>query len=104
MQLGPLRETHQTFFFAVPPAENHGSLWLPTRLQQFAYSMDTFEHCGGAAVGVDCAIHPGIAMVARDHPLIGQVGAAHATDHIPKRAELVILLEMHFHSHRTGTY
>src|SRR5208282_6941993 len=101
MLLSPLGGTHQTFFFAIPTAENHGALRLPTRFQQLAHAVYAFEHGRSAAVGVDRAVHPGVAMIASDHPLIRQLAAADAADHIPERAELIILLEMHLHPHRS---
>ncbi len=103
MLLDPLGRAHQAFFFAVPTAEDERALRLPSRLQQFADAVYRFEHRRGAAVGIDRAIDPGVAMIAGDHPFVGQFAAAHAADHVPQRAELIVLLEMHLHLRRPGT-
>src|ERR1700704_5340358 len=63
--------------------------------------MHGLEHRGGAAVGINRAIHPRIAMVARNHPLFRQLAPRYATDHVPERAELVVLFEVHLQLRRT---
>ncbi len=66
--------------------------------------MDGFEHGGGAGVGVDGAVDPGVAMVAGDDPgvLVFGVGAVDGADHVPDGAELVVLLEVHVDLDRAG--
>ena len=80
----PFGRAHQAFFFAVPTAEDQCALRLPAGLQQFADAVHGFEHGRGAAVGIDCAVDPGVAMIARDHPFVGQFAAAHAADRHPR--------------------
>jgi hypothetical protein len=72
--------------------------------RQLADPVDRFEHRRRAAVRIDRAIDPRVAMIARNHPLIGRLAAAHPANHIPKRAELIVLLEMHPHSYRSGPH
>src|SRR5579859_3853910 len=60
--------------------------------------MHRFQHCRRAAVRVHRTVDPGIAMIAGDHPFVGQFCAFDPADHIPERAELIILLEVHFHA------
>ena len=61
-------------------------------LQQRADAVHSLEHGGGAAVGIDGAVDPGIAMIAGDHPLVGILRPFDFADHIPDDAALVILL------------
>ena len=66
--------------------------------------MHRFQHGGGSAVGIDRAIHPGIAMVPRDHALLRQLAAGDFADDIPDAAIAIILLQMHFYPHRPWPY
>ena len=70
---------------------------LPALLEQIAEAVDGFEHGGGAAVGIDGAVDPGVAVVAGDDPvvLLRGVGAWDSADDVPDGAELVVLLKMH---------
>src|SRR5580658_8764043 len=104
MLLGPLSGADQSFFFAIPTAENHRALRLPARLQQFADSVHAFEHRRGAAIGVDCTVNPRVPMIARNHPLVRKLAASHPADDIPESAVLIILLEMHLHPHRSRSH
>ena len=61
-------------------------------LEQRADAVDGFEHGGGAAVGIDGAVDPGIAMIADDDPLVGRLGALDFADDVPDGAALVVLL------------
>ena len=63
-----------------------------------------FEHRRRAAVRIDRAVDPGVAMIARNHPFVGKLAAAHAANHIPESAELIVLLEMHLHPHRSRSH
>ena len=60
--------------------------------EQNADAVNGFKHGGGAAVGIDRAVDPGIAMVAGDDPVIGKAGAGDGADDIPDGAALVVLL------------
>ena len=64
--------------------------------------MGGFEHGRGAAVGVDRAVDPSVAVVAGDDPSVMRfgVGAFNGADDVPDGAQLVVLLEMHVHLHR----
>ena len=70
---------------------------LPALLQELAEAVDGFEHGGGAGVGIDGAVDPGVAMVAGDDPvvLLGGVGAGDGADDVPDGAEAGVLLEIH---------
>ena len=68
--LGPLGGADEAFFFGVPAADDDGALGLPALLEQVAEAMDGFEHGGGAGVGIDGAVDPGVAMVAGDDPVV----------------------------------
>src|SRR5579872_2917394 len=63
--------------------------------------MHRFEHRSCATVGIDRPVHPGIAVVARNDPLVGHLAALNLPDHIPDGSKLIILLEMHFDLHRS---
>ena len=62
-----------------------------------------FEHSGGAAVGIDRAVDPGVAVISGDDPFVGQIAAGHASDDVPEGTEAVVLLEVHLHFRRAGT-
>ncbi len=47
---------------------------MPALLEESAEAVDGFEHGGGAAVGIDCAVDPGVAMIAGDDPVVFLVG------------------------------
>src|SRR5271155_2473186 len=104
MLLGPLGGTDQSFFFAIPTAENHRALRLPTRLQQLAHSVHGFKHRRRAAVRVDRTVYPRVAMIAGDNPFVGKLAAAHPADDIPQSAELIILFEMHLDANRSRSH
>ena len=78
-------------------ADDDGALGLPALLEELAEAVDGFEHGGGAAVGIDGAVDPGVAVVAGDDPvvLLGGVGAVDGADDVPDGAEGVVLLEVH---------
>jgi hypothetical protein len=90
--LHPLGRADEAFFFGVPTAEDDGALGPPALLEQRADAVDGFEHGGGAAVGVDRAVDPGVAMVAGDDPVVGVLGAFDFADDVPDDAALVVLL------------
>ena len=62
--------------------------------------MHRFKHGGGAAVGIDRAVDPGVAVIAADDPLVGILRALDLADHVPDDAALVVLLrdEVNFHA------
>ena len=62
-------------------------------LEEDADAVDGFEHGGGAAVGIDGAVDPGIAMIAGDDPLIGEFGAGDGADDVPDGGVLVVHFE-----------
>ena len=68
--LHPLGRADQAFLFGVPTAEDHGALRPPAVLQQRADPVYCLQHRGRSAVGIDGAVHPGIAMIARHHPVV----------------------------------
>ena len=94
MALHPLRRSDQTFFFGVPGAYFDGPLWFPTLLQELAQTMYGLEHCSRAAVRIDCAVDPRVAVIACDHPVV-RLFANDGSNHIPDGAQLVILFEVH---------
>lgn len=59
-----------------------------------------FEHGGGAAVGINRAVDPGVAVISDHHPLLRFSTAFDVARHVPERAELVILLQVHFYARR----
>ena len=66
--LDPLGGTDEAFFFGVPGTDDDGALWLPALLEEIAETVDGLQHGSGAAVGIDCAVDPGITMVAGGPP------------------------------------
>ena len=66
--------------------------------------MDAFQHGSCAAVGINRAVDPRIAVVAHHHPLIGILGASDFASNIPDGPVLVILFQMQLHLHRAGAY
>ena len=46
------------------------ALRLPALLEEIAEAVDGLEHGGGAGVGVDGAVDPGVAMIAGDDPVV----------------------------------
>src|SRR5262249_24737810 len=91
----------QSFLFRVPTGEDNGSVRLPALLQQFADSVYRFEHRRRAAVGIDSAIDPGVAMIPEDDQLVWIFVSRNSADDIPNRPIVIILLEMHFDTHRS---
>ena len=70
---------------------------LPALLEQDAEAVDGLEHGGGAAVGVDCAVDPGVAMIAGDDPVVFLGGVVPGM--LPMTSQMVrrrdVLLEAH---------
>src|SRR5260370_29372312 len=66
--------------------------------------MDGFEHGGGAAIRIDCSIHPGVAMIAGDDPLIRRSRSSYLANHVPDCAVLIVLLQVDLHLRWSGTY
>ena len=93
--LGPLGRADEAFFFGVPTGDDDGAGGLPALLEESAEAVDGFEHGGGAAVGVDGAVDPGVAMIAGYDPIVGVVGAGNGADDVPDGAEGNVLIEMH---------
>jgi hypothetical protein len=62
--LHPLGRADQAFFLGVPTAKDDGALRPPALLEQRADAMHRFQHGRGAAVGIDRAIDPRVAMIA----------------------------------------
>ncbi len=65
--------------------------------------MHRLEHGGGAAVRIHRSVHPRVAVIAGDDPLIGRNRSAHFANHVPDGAELVILLQVQLYFRRPGT-
>ena len=103
MIFAPLGGTDQSFLFRVPASDHNRPLGLPARLQQFAQPVHRLQHRRRAAVRIDRSIHPGIAMIARHHPLVGRRRSPNFANDIPNGAELVVLLKVHLHFRGTGT-
>ncbi len=97
MLLGPLGRADEAFFFGVPAADDDAALGLPALLEEVAEAVDGFEHGGGAGVGVDGAVDPGVAVVSGYDPVVflGWVGAVDGADDVPDGAEGDVLLEVH---------
>ncbi len=70
---------------------------LPALLEEIAEAVDGFEHGGGAGVGVDGAVDPGVAMVAGYDPVVflRGAGAGNGADDVPDGAEGDVLFEVH---------
>ena len=73
-------------------------------MQQCADAVDGFQHGGGAAVGIDGAEDPGVAMIADDDRFIGILCAGNFSDDIPNGAESVVLLQQQVNLHRAGAH
>ena len=101
--LGKLGRADQAFFFRIPTGEDQGALGTPSGLQQLSDAMHRFQLRGGAAVGIDRAIHPGIAMIAGDHPLVGKLRSVHHANHVPDGHVVIVQLDRHVHLHRSRT-
>ena len=71
--LDPFGRADQAFFLGVPTAEDDGALGAPALLEQRADAVNRLKHGGGAAVGIDCAVDPGVAMIAGDDPVVGDL-------------------------------
>ena len=63
--------------------------------------MHRFQQRGRAAIWIDGAIDPSVAMITGDHPLGNGIGARDFADNIPDGAQLKVLLQMHFDPHRS---
>ena len=75
MLLGPFGRADQALLFGVPAANHDSTLGLPALLEERAKAVNGFQHGGGAAVGVDRSVGPGVAMVAHHHPIVRILGA-----------------------------
>jgi len=91
-------------FLAIPAGKDESAFWFPSALQERANAVNGFQHSGGAAVGIDSAEDPGIAMIADDDRFIGILRAGNFSDDIPNGAESVVLLQDHVNLHRAGTH
>jgi len=74
--------------------------------EEVAEAMDGFEHRGGAGVGVNGAVYPGVAVVAGDDPIVflGGTGAGDSADDVPYGAEGDVLLEVHVDGDAGGIF
>src|SRR5579864_9706375 len=63
--------------------------------------MHGFEHCRGAALGIDRTVDPSIAVIAREHHRVRPGAAANRADHVPNGSKLKILLQMQLHPYRS---
>ena len=60
-------------------------------MEQSADAMHGFEHGGGATGWIDGSVDPGVAMVACNDPLVGELRAFDLADYVPDDAALVVL-------------
>src|SRR2546425_342860 len=98
----PLGAADQALLLGIPTGKDDGPVRTPSLLQQLANSMDAFQHRSRAAIRINRAVHPGIAMVAYDHPFVGILRARDLSHYIPDGPVLVVLFQMYLHLHRPG--
>src|SRR5271166_1508978 len=103
MIFAPLGGTDQSFLLSVPACDHDSALGLPAGFQERPQTMYRLQHRRSAAIWIYRAVHPGIAMIAGDHPFIGRRRSANFADYIPNRAELVVLLKVHLHVRGAGS-
>jgi len=101
--LGKFRRADQTLLLRIPTGEDDSPLGPPSSLEQLSHAVHGFQLRGSAAVRVHCAIYPGIAMIACDHPFIRKPRSAHHADHVENGDELIVLLQRHVDLHRPRT-
>ncbi len=104
MLLGELGRADQAFLFRIPTGEDQGALGTPSAFQQLSDSMHRLQLRGRSAVGIDRAIHPGITMVAGDHPLVGKLRAANHANDVPDGDELIVQLDRQMHLRRSWSH
>ena len=101
--LGVLGGADQALFFGVPTGKHHGAPGTPSGFQQFANAVHGLQHGRRAAAGIGGAKHPGIAMIAGNHPLLGILRAPQGADHVPDGPQAVILRQVQADFGRSGT-
>ena len=103
MRFGPFSGTDQSLFFAIPSAEDDRAFRTPAALGQLAHSLSFSENSNHPANRIFGAIHPGVVMIAADHPLIRPLAAAKPRDDIVcgHHFEVELQLEMHGRFART---
>src|SRR5205807_1822291 len=61
-----------------------------------------FQHRRRAAVWIDGAKHPSVAMITHNYPAILFRGAINPRDHVPERARLIVHVRLQSNSHVTA--
>ncbi len=100
--LGPLRGAQQARLLAVPRAVDDGPPWAPARLDQLRHAPRLLQHRHLAADRVGRAVHPGVVVVAAQHPLVGPLGAGQPGDDVPDRLEAPVEGELEVDLRRAG--
>ena len=85
VRLDPLRGAEQRGLFTVPGGVDDGTARLPPLFEQLAVGAGLLQQRGLSGNGVLGAVHPGIVMIAADHPLIRCRAAGDPRNHIAQR-------------------
>ena len=101
--LDPFCRAHQHGFLGIPGAVDDGALGPPTLLRQFSERARLLQQGDLPGRWVFRSVHPGIVVIAADHPLVGGLRARNPRDHVVDflHVPIKIHLEMHFRFART---
>src|SRR4029434_7253335 len=69
--LAPLGRADEAVLLGVPAREHDRALRLEARAFQLAERARALEERRRAGAGIDGAVHPRVAVIADDHPLVG---------------------------------
>src|SRR6185369_11959582 len=96
---GPFSRADEPILLRIPTAKNDRAAWLPALFQQLTKAAAHFKHRRRAAVWIDGAKHPRIAMVSEHDPPIPLFVAVDARDDVPDRPQLVIHVSLQTELH-----
>ena len=103
VRLRPLGGAEQARFLAVPRAVDDGALGLPALLEERAERAHLFHQRPGAGDRIFRAVDPGVVMIAADDPLVGELAAGNAHDHVVERLGVPVELQLQVHLGGPGT-
>ena len=103
MVLGPFGRPQQPRLLGVPRGiDDRAPRPIPSP-RQLAHRLRLREQTHHPAQRVGRAEHPGVVMIAADHPLIGKLASLQPRDHVVRRPQAPVELELQMHRRRTGT-
>ena len=90
MGFHPLDRTQQAGLLSIPRAIDDGALWRPALAMEFAQHARFLQHGGLAGNRIVGAVHPGIVMIAAQHPIAASIRAGQRGDDVVERLDVPV--------------